>query len=256
MKTRLPVPVGLSAALAILLLCVPLLALLVDVPWTGLVGLLTNRQSVDALRVSVVVSVLAAAISVVLGVPLAYLLARTEFPGRAALRAVVTVPLVLPPVVTGVALLSGFGRQGWFGALFGRGLPLTTAGAVLAATVVSMPFLIISVEGAFRSGDGRLEKMAWSLGAGPLETFWHVSVPTVRPAIAAGAVLAWARALGEFGATITFAGSVQGVSRTLPLEVVLAYEQDADRALALSVLLLAVSLSVLFLLRDRFLPAR
>jgi molybdate transport system permease protein len=253
---RTPLLVQVGAAIAVLLLAVPLLALLVDVPWVSLIDLLSTRDSLDALRVSLTVSLLAASISVALGVPLAYLLARADFPGRGLLRAIVTVPLVLPPVVTGVALLSGFGRQGWFGRLFGTGLPLTTAGAVLAATIVSMPFLIISVEGAFRSSDGRLELMASSLGAGPLETFWRVTVPVARPAIVAGAVLAWARALGEFGATITFAGRVQGVTRTLPLEVVLAYEQNTDRALALSVLLLAISLAVLVALRGRFLPSR
>lgn len=251
-----PGPVALAAGIGTLLLAIPLLALLLDVPWIDLPRLLTSTQSLDALRVSAIVSLVAALLSVVLGVPLAYILARTDFPGRSVVRAIVTVPLILPPVVTGVALLSGFGRRGWLGDAFGFGLPLTTVGAVLAATIVSMPFLILSVEGAFRSGDGRLEKMAQSLGAGPLETFWRVSVPVVRPSIVAGAVLAWARALGEFGATITFAGSVQGVTRTLPLEVVLAYEQDPERALALSVLLLAVSLSVLFALRDRFLPSR
>ncbi len=256
LENRSPRLIRLGAAVGTFLLIVPLLALLLDVPWLDLPELLTSGASLRALRVSATVSLAAAVCSVILGVPLAYILARTDFPGRGIVRAIVTVPLVLPPVVTGVALLSGFGRRGWFGKLFGFGLPLTTAGAILAATVVSMPFLILSVEGAFRAGDGRLEKMAESLGAGPLETFWRVSVPVVRPAIVAGAVLAWARALGEFGATITFAGSVEGVTRTLPLEVVLAYEQDPDRALALSVLLLAVSLSVLFALRDRFLPVR
>ncbi|NNF54891.1 MAG: molybdate ABC transporter permease subunit [Acidimicrobiales bacterium] len=255
-STAAPRPVAVAAGLGTLLLAIPLLALLLDVPWIELPRLLTSTESLDALRVSGVVSLVAALLSVLLGVPLAYILARTDFPGRGIIRAIVTVPLILPPVVTGVALLSGFGRRGWMGDVFGFGLPLTTVGAILAATIVSMPFLILSVEGAFRSGDGRLEKMAHSLGAGPLETFWRVSVPVVRPSIVAGAVLAWARALGEFGATITFAGSVQGVTRTLPLEVVLAYEQDPERALALSVLLLAVSLSVLFALRDRFLPSR
>ncbi len=252
-SSGLPPAVFLFAALGLLVLIVPLLGLLIQAPWSNLWNLLSTDQTLTAIRVSLIVSLAAAAGSLIVGVPLAFVLARVEFPGKSILRTLVTVPLVLPPVVTGVALLYGFGNR----SIFGRfDLPFSTTGAVLAATMVAMPFLILSVEGALRSVDPRFEQTAASLGARPLYRWWHVGLPMIRPSIVAGTVLAWARALGEFGATITFAGNVPGVTRTLPLEVSTAYTNDPDRAVALSLLMLAVSLIVLISLRDRWVPRR
>jgi molybdate transport system permease protein len=252
----LPRSVIAVAVVGVALLLLPLVGLLVQAPWGRLVSLLGTDETVTAIRVSAVVSLAAAALSIVVGVPLAFVLARVDFRGKSLLRTLVTVPLVLPPVVTGVALTYGFGRRGLLGDVFGFGLPFTTTGAVVAATMVAMPFLVLSVEGALRSVDPRFDQMAASLGAGPLHRWWHVSLPMIRPSILAGTVLAWARALGEFGATITFAGNVPGVTRTLPLEVSTAIINDPDRAVALSLLMLAVSLAVLIGLRDSWVPRR
>ena len=249
-----PRPVLAVATGGIVLLVIPLLALLVDAPWSSLTSLLLTTETLTAIRVSLVVSLWAVVLSVVIGVPTAFVLARTEFTGKSLVRTIVTVPLVLPPVVTGVALGSGFGRRGLLGAVTGTGLSASTTGAVLAATLVAMPFLILSVEGALRNTDPRYEQVAASLGARPFARWWRVSLPLARPSILAGAILAWARALGEFGATITFAGNIEGVTRTLPLEVSIALESDPSRAIALSLVMLAVALTVLVLLRDRWVP--
>ncbi|MEL7157677.1 MAG: ABC transporter permease [Actinomycetota bacterium] len=253
---RLPRPVTAMAVAGIVFIFVPLLALLLDVPWRAIGSLLLTPETVTAIRVSLVVSLSATVASLLIGVPTAFVLARHDFPGKSLVRTVVTVPLVLPPVVTGVALLSGFGRRGLLGSTVGWGLSNSTVGAVLAATLVAMPFLILSVEGALRSADPRHERTAASLGAGPFARWWQISLPLARPSILAGAVLAWARAMGEFGATITFAGNIQGVSRTLPLEVSIALLSDPDRAVALSLMMLAISLVVLVTLRDRWVPRR
>jgi molybdate transport system permease protein len=206
---------------------------------------------------SLLTATLATAVSLVLGVPLAWILARTAFPGRKVVRALVTVPLVLPPVVGGVALLLVFGRTGLFGgwldSTFGITLPFTTAGVVVAEAFVAMPFLVISVEGALRGADARYEEAAATLGAGRWTAFRRITLPLVAPGVAAGAVLCWARALGEFGATITFAGNFPGRTQTMPLAVYLALEQDLDAAIVLSLVLLAVSVTVLVALRERWL---
>jgi molybdate transport system permease protein len=195
-------------------------------------------------------------VCLLLGVPLAWLLARTAFPGRRLVRALVTVPLVLPPVVGGVALLLVFGRRGlvgeWLDATFGFTLPFTTAGVVLAEAFVAMPFLVISVEGALRAADARFEEAAATLGATRWTAFRRVTLPLIAPGVAAGAVLCWARALGEFGATITFAGNFPGRTQTMPLAVYLALEQDVDAAIVLSLVLLVVSVVILAGLRDRW----
>lgn len=251
-----PRAVLVLAAIGIIALIVPLAALLLDVPWRDLPRLLATGETLTAVRVSLIVSLWAVFLSTVIGVPAAFLLARVDFAGKAIVRTIVTVPLVLPPVVTGVALSSGFGRRGLLGMLTGLGLTATTTGAVLAATLVAMPFLILSVEGSLRNSDPRYEQLAASMGAGPLARWWRVSLPLARPSIVAGAILAWARALGEFGATITFAGNVEGVTRTLPLEVSIALESDPDRAVALSLLMLVIALTVLVGLRDRWVPRR
>ena len=254
---RRPLSLLVPALVAATVLVLPLIGLLQRAPWSTLIERLTDEVVVDALQVSLIVSVTAAALCVVLGVPLAWLLARSELPGINLLRAVVMVPMVLPPVVAGTALLFALGRRGlvgqWLDEWFGLTLPFTTAGAVLAATFVALPFFVITVESALRQQGGLLEEAAATSGAGPVATFWHVTLPSVRAALGAGLALAWARALGEFGATITFAGSLGGRTRTLPLETFLALETDRETALAISVLLLGVSIAVLAALRGRWL---
>lgn len=253
---RTPWPLGLLATIGALLLVVPLLGLLVRTPWSDLGDLLVREEVLEALRLSLVCATLATLISLVLGVPLAWVLARSTMPGIRLLRALVTLPLVLPPVVGGVALLLVAGRRGLVGQYldlwFGITIPFTTTAVVLAETFVAMPFLVIAVEGAFRSADQGYDEAAATLGASRLTVLWRVTLPLIRPALVAGSVLCWARALGEFGATITFAGSLQGVTRTAPLEVYLLMETDTDAAIALSLVLLTVSIVVLFALRGRW----
>jgi molybdate transport system permease protein len=244
---------GVVAALFFLL---PLAGLLWRAPWRGLASDLSSPQARTALRLSLETSLLATALAMVFGVPLAWVLARMEFPGRRLLRALTVLPMVLPPVVGGVALLFAFGRRGLVGQYldrwFGITLPFTTNAAVLAATFVAMPFLVITAEAAFRSLDQRYEDAARTLGAGRWTVFRRVTLPLCGPALAAGAVLCWARALGEFGATITFAGNYPGTTQTMPLAVYLALETRPELAITLSLVLLVVSLAVLVGLRDRW----
>ncbi len=253
---RLPVALLLPALLGLAFLVLPLVGLLVRAPWTSLSEQLTSPQVWEALRLSLVCATAATAVSLVLGVPLAWLLARTDLPGRRLIRALVTLPLVLPPVVGGVALLLVLGRRGivgsWLDSAFGLTLPFTTTGVVIAEAFVAMPFLVISVEGALRAADPRYEEAAATLGASRLTTFRRVTLPLIAPGIGAGAVLAWARALGEFGATITFAGNFPGRTQTMPLAVYLAMESDPEAAIALSLVLLVVSIAVLAGLRERW----
>ena len=252
-----PWPLAAPAAVAVAFLVLPLIGLLVRAPWSKLAQVLAESAVLDALRLSLVCATSATALSLVFGVPLAWVLARARFPGRGLLRALVTLPLVLPPVVGGVALLLAFGRRGIVGqyldAWFGFTLPFTTLGVVVAETFVAMPFLIVTVEGAFRSSDRGFEEAATTLGASRLTVFRRVTLPLIRPSLIAGAVLCWARALGEFGATITFAGNFPGRTQTMPIAVYLALERDPDAAIALSLVLLVVSVAVLVGMRDRWL---
>ncbi|SDZ40113.1 molybdate transport system permease protein [Micromonospora pattaloongensis] len=256
---RAPVLLVVPAALGLLFLVLPLAGLLVRTPWGTLPQRLTAPGVLEALRLSLVTATLATFVCVVLGVPLAWLLARTAFPGRRLIRALVTVPLVLPPVVGGVALLLVFGRRGllgaWLDATFGLSLAFTTTGVVLAEAFVAMPFLVIAVEGALRGADPRFEEAAATLGASRWTAFRRVTLPLVAPGVAAGAVLCWARALGEFGATITFAGNFPGRTQTMPLAVYLALETDLQAAVVLSLVLLAVSVLILASLRHRWITA-
>jgi molybdate transport system permease protein len=251
-----PLALALPAATALLFLLLPLAGMIIRAPWADAAEVLTSRSALLALRLSLITATAAALITLVLGVPLAWVLARPRFRGAGVLRALVTVPLVLPPVVGGVALLALLGRAGLLGgplyAVTGFSFPFTPYAVVLAQVFVALPFLVLSVEGALRAADRRYEDAAATLGASPLRVFSRVTMPLVAPGIAAGTVLAWARALGEFGATITFAGNFPGTTRTMPLEVYLAQETDPGAALLLSVLLLAVSVCVLVLLRDRW----
>jgi molybdate transport system permease protein len=244
------------ALIGLAFLVLPVVGLLIKTPWRRLWSLLSADGSWTALRLSLETATLAMAVSLVLGVPLAWLLARTRVPARRLVRALVTVPLVLPPVVAGIALLLVFGRHGVLGGFldreFGITLPFTTPGVVIAESFVALPYLVVSVESALRSADPQLEEAAATCGANQWQIFRWVTLPSVAPGIAAGAVLAWARALGEFGATITFAGNFPGTTQTMPLAVYLELQQDPDAAIALSLVLLAVSIAVLAVLRDRW----
>lgn len=258
---RLAWPVAVLAVAGLAVLVLPLAALVARAPWGDLSELVTRESVLEALVLSMVTATLATAVCLVLGVPLAALLARAAawrtLPRR-LLRAAVTVPLVLPPVVGGIALLLLLGRRGLVGGLldewFGVTVPFTTGAVVLAQVFVALPFLVFAVEGALRSADRRTELAAATLGASRWQVFRHVTLPLVAPGVAAGAVLCFTRALGEFGATITFAGSLPGVTRTLPIASYLAMQTDPDEAVALALLLLAVSVVVLLTLRDRWLP--
>ncbi|MEU9387361.1 molybdate ABC transporter permease subunit [Streptomyces sp. NPDC048279] len=258
-RSGVPLPLLLPGAVALVFLLLPLLALLLRAPWGSLPSLLTSTEVWQALQLSLLSATAATAVSLVFGVPLAWLLARTEFPGRGLVRALVTLPLVLPPVVGGVALLLALGRNGvvgqWLDSWFGITLPFTTTAVVIAESFVAMPFLVISVEGTLRAADPRFEEAATTLGASRFTAFRRVTLPLIAPGIAAGSVLAWARALGEFGATITFAGNFPGRTQTMPLAVYLALQNDPDAAIALSLVLLAVSIAVLAGLRDRWMTA-
>lgn len=249
----LAVPALIGAAF----LTLPLVAVLVRAPWRGMARLLTEPAVLTALRLSVECASAATLVSLVLGVPIAWLLARVRVRGIGLLRALITLPLVLPPVVGGFALLLAFGRNGLVGRYLDRwagvSLPFTTVGVIVAETFVAMPFLIVTVEGAIRSADPGLEEAAAILGATPSVVFRRVTTPLIRPSLVSGAVLCWARALGEFGATITFAGNYPGTTRTMPLAVYDALETDPQAAIALSMVLLVAALLVLVGLRDRWL---
>nr|WP_308126090.1 ABC transporter permease [Nonomuraea ceibae] len=259
MAGRLPWVLVVPAVLGLGFLVLPLAGLLIRAPWATLPSRLAEPQVLEALRLSLVTATVATAVCLVLGVPLAWLLARVSFPGRRVVRALVTVPLVLPPVVGGVALLLVLGRRGvagqWLESAFGVSLPFTTAGVVVAEAFVAMPFLVISVEGALRGADQRFEEAAATLGASRWTVFRRVTLPLVMPGVVAGAVLCWARALGEFGATITFAGNFPGRTQTMPLAVYLALETEPEAAIVLSLVLLAVSVIILASLRDRWVSA-
>jgi molybdate transport system permease protein len=257
---RVPVPLLLPAIAGLAFLVLPLAGMVIRAPWGTLWPRLGEPGALTALRLSLQTATIATAVCLTLGVPLAWLLARVEFPGRRVVRALVTVPLVLPPVVGGVALLLVFGRRGlvgaWLDATFGFALPFTTAGVVVAEAFVAMPFLVIAVEGALRGADTRYEEAAATLGAGRWTAFTHVTLPLVAPGIAAGGVLCWARALGEFGATITFAGNYPGITQTMPLAVYQTMESgDLPGAVVLSLILLTVSVTILAALRDKWIPS-
>jgi molybdate transport system permease protein len=245
------------AGVATAFFALPFLGLLWRAPWSDLWDQLTSHDALTALRLSIVCSAWATALSVLFGVPLAWVLARCEFPGRGAVRAMCTISMVLPPVVGGVALFAALGRRGLVGQYLDRWfdvrLPFTTAGVVVAQTFVAMPFLVLTVEAALRQLDPRFEDAARTLGASRWYAFRRVTVPAAKPALIAGAVLAWARALGEFGATITFAGNFPGTTQTLPLVTYLKLESNPPEALVLSLLLVAVSFGVLVALRERWL---
>lgn len=256
MRWRSRLTLGLPAGLAVTLLVLPLLALLLRAQWERVPADLASETAATALRLSLATTSTTAALCLVLGTPLAWLLARSDRSTTHWLRALLTVPLVLPPVVGGVALLMTWGRQGLLGSqlsAFGLQIPFTTVAVVLAETFVSLPFYVLAVEGAMRGLDQRLESVARTLGASDLRYLRTVALPLVAPGVASGLALAWARALGEFGATITFAGNFPGRTQTAPLAVYVALEQDPQVAISISIALLAVSVLVLGLLRGKWL---
>ncbi len=244
------------AAVGLVFLVIPLVSILARAPWHTLLAQAGGPLVRQALWLSVWTSTVSAVICVVVGVPLAWVLARADLPGRSVLRAAITLPLVLPPVVGGIALLMAFGRNGIFGryldSWFGYTLPYTAAAVVMAQTFVALPFLVLSVEGTLRATDSRFDQVAATLGSSRLTAFRRVTLPMIWPGVVSGAVLSWARALGEFGATATFAGSYPGTTRTMPLQIYLAFQSTPQAALSLSVILIIVSLIVLVSLRDRW----
>ncbi|HXH35923.1 MAG TPA: ABC transporter permease [Plantibacter sp.] len=235
------------AAVGAAFVLLPLVAVVLRVDWSNFGGLVTSESSLAALGLSLRTSLIATALCILFGVPLALVLARTHFPGQRVLRSLVLLPLVLPPVVGGIALLYTFGRLGLLGpSLTGAGINIafSTTAVVLAQTFVALPFIVLSLEGAIRTSGSRYEAVAATLGASPTTVFRTMTLPLLAPAIVSGAILSFARALGEFGATLTFAGSLQGVTRTLPLEIYLQRETDPDAAVALSLVLVVVAVLV------------
>jgi len=242
---------------AVAFFALPLLGLVKQASWSTLWDDLSSPEARSAIGLSLLCSLSATALSVIFGLPLSWTLARVPFPGKSVVRALVLLPLVLPPVVGGIALLAAFAKTGIVGQRlfdwFSIQLTFTTAGAVLAETFVALPFFVITVEAALRSMDARYEDVAATLGAGRWTTFRRVTLPLILPSVIAGAVLSWARALGEFGATITFAGNIQGKTQTLPLSIYGLQQDRPETAVALSLVLLAMSLIVIVALRDRWL---
>lgn len=256
---RAPLVLVLPAAAAVLLLLVPLGAMLAATDPASLADALSTEASQQALWLSLVTSTAAMLCCLALGLPLAWLLARVDFRARGLVRALVTVPMVLPPVVAGIALRTAFGRSGVLGEPLleatGFAFPYTTWGVVLAHVFVSLPFVIIAIEGGLRTAGRAYDDAAATLGASRWTTFRRITVPLALPGIVAGMVLGWARSLGEFGATITFNGNYPGTTQTMPTLIYVARQSDADAALALSLVMLAVSVGVLVALRDRWLVA-
>jgi molybdate transport system permease protein len=254
---RLPLVLLVPAVLAGALLVLPTVSLMVKTPWGDVLGQATSTAVLQALWLTALASVATVVACVLLGTPLAWLLARVDFPGRSLLRAAVLVPLVLPPVVAGVALISALGRTGlvgrWLYDWFGLSLPYTTTAVVIAHTFVSIPFYVLSVEGALRASGEQLDLVAATLGADRWTTFRRVTLPLALPGVVAGAALAWARSLGEFGATITFAGNYPGTTQTMPSKIYTALQSEPDVARTLSMILLLASVGVLALLRNRWL---
>lgn len=260
MRTRTPLPLWILAGVGTVFVSLPLVALLVRAPWDDVASSLQGAGAGEALRLSIAVSLAATGLSLLLGVPLAWILARSRMPGRSLLRAIVVLPVVLPPVVGGIGLLAALGRGGvvgrWLYSTFDLQLTFTTWGAILATTFVSMPLVVLATEAGLRSIDRRYEHAAAALGARPRYAIRRVVLPMLGPQLAAGAVLAWARALGEFGATITFAGNLAGRTQTLPLAVYEARLTDPGGAIFLSLILVALSIGVLVAMRDRITRAR
>ncbi len=254
-QTFNPAVAGL-ALLTVLFFLLPLSELVFRAPWGSMTNVITSSTSLDALRLSLIASLATTVLALLFGFPLAWLLARGRFRGKALLRGLTTLPMVLPPVVGGIALLLAYGRRGMVGeplnSALGISLPFTLPGVIVAEAFVAMPFFVITLESGLRSMNTRLEDAARSLGAGRLTVFRRVTLPLIFPSLVAGGVLTWSRALGEFGATITFAGDMPGVTQTAPLAIYVSQSSDQlDEAIALSLVLVVVSLVVMIGTRDR-----
>lgn len=260
MVTRRPLFLLIPGLLGLAFIVIPPFALLAQTPWSSLTTILSSDVTLNALRLSLIVSLVATGIAFIVGTPLAWLLAHNSLPWGRLWRALVIVPLLLPPVVSGVALLSAFGRRGPVGGpiydFSGFQIPFSTLAVVLASAFVAMPFLVITMEGAFRSVNHEIEEAAMVDGASARQVYWRITLPLVAPSLAAGTVLAWARAVGEFGATITFAGNLEGVTQTMPLAVYTALESDRELALGMSVLMVVISVGILVALRGHYLPGQ
>jgi molybdate transport system permease protein len=256
----MPAALALIAGFGVALVALPLIGLIIRTPWSQTGDILGSGSARTALRLSLIVATASALVGLLVGFPLAWALARSQFRGKALVRALVVLPLVMPPVVGGIALLSAFGRRGLVGGplydVFGLQITFTVWAAVLASTFVSFPLLVLALEVGLRSLDVRLEDAASTMGAARWYVLRRVTLPLLAPQIAAGFVLAWARALGEFGATITFAGNLPGRTQTLPLAVFEQLQTDPGGAITLSLLLVTVSLVVIVTLRGRFLQTR
>ena len=250
-----PVVAGLAAICALFFI-LPLTGLVIRAPWSSMTSVITSSTSLDALWLTLIASLATTALALVFGFPLAWLLARVEFHGKALLRGLTTLPMVLPPVVGGIALLLAYGRKGIIGeplySAVGLSLPFTTPGVIVAEAFVAMPFFVITLESGLRSMNIRLEDAARSLGASRLTVFRRVTLPLIAPSLLAGTVLTWSRAVGEFGATITFAGNLPGVTQTAPLAIYISQSSDnIEEAIALSLVLVVVSLAVMIGTRNR-----
>ncbi|MFV0532491.1 MAG: ABC transporter permease [Cumulibacter sp.] len=244
----------LPAAIGAAFVLLPLLAMIARVDWSNFFSLITSESALDALLLSLRTSSVSTLLCIVLGVPMATVLARNQFRGQGLLRSLVLLPLVIPPVVSGIALLYTFGRKGMLGStmeFLGIEVAFSTAAVVMAQTFVALPFLVISLEGAMRTAGERYEVVAATLGAGPTTVFRRVTLPLVMPGLLSGAVLAFARSLGEFGATITFAGSLQSVTATLPIQIYLERVNDPEAAVALSLVLVVVAVLVIGIAAQR-----
>jgi molybdate transport system permease protein len=250
----LPRWIYVPAVVGAVFVVLPLVAMTAKVDWPDFWSLISSDSSLTALELSFKTSSASTLLCIALGVPMALVLARNDSRAIRWIRPLILLPLVLPPVVGGIALLYAFGRLGLLGRYLdaaGMQIAFTTSAVVLAQTFVSLPFLVIALEGAARTAGADYEIVAATLGARPTSVWWRVSLPLLAPGLASGTVLAFARSLGEFGATLTFAGSREGVTRTLPLEIYLQREVDTNAAVALSVLLVAVAAVVVFGLGSR-----
>lgn len=244
----IPAATIVIAIVAGIFFLLPFIALFTGIAWSELPELLTTAAARDALWLSLRTATVSTLCCLLLGIPLAMLLARTVFPGRNLLRSIVLVPLVLPPVVAGIVLTEAFGRRGLLGeplSFLGIDIAFTTAAVILAQTFVSLPFMVTTLESHLASAGQQYERIAQSLGASRWRTFYSITLPRLGPGLLSGSVLTFARALGEFGATITFAGSLQGTTRTLPLEIYLARETNPEAAVALSLVLILVAIVVM-----------
>jgi molybdate transport system permease protein len=259
--SRPPLIIFVGAIFGVIYIFLPLVGLLRKISFISLLSQLSDGPTLSALRLSLVTSVAATLLALILGLPLAWVLARVSFRGSYLVRAFVMLPMVLPPVVGGVALLAAYGKSsGLVGALlfdsFGVQLTFSPIGVVIAEAFVALPFLVMAVEGGLRAIDSRYEELASTMGANEITKFYRVTLRLLRPSLIAGIAVAWARALGEFGATITFAGNIQGRTQTTPLAVYLLLESDPQAAYSLSFVLLIVCVLVLISMRDRWLGSK